>query len=150
MSECHHRGDKTPEYVNHLETLSQIPRLHCVIIYRDCRDVVSSYLKRVPIWRNQEFQAHTVEEVVERWVHAVEVMEKYRDRIHVIRYESLVQEPVQELESLGRLLQIDPGGFPAKMIQADRIGKHKNHLTDAEVSNLMKIAGPAMVRLGYV
>lgn len=86
-------GDKTPSYVFLLDEFATRSGLSCLIIYRDCRDVTSAFLERVRTKhrknsRKQTF--YTAEKVAERWVHSIETMERYRDKIHIIRYEDLV------------------------------------------------------------
>lgn len=62
----------------------------------------------------------------------------------------LIQQPERELEALGNWLGVDPSGFPKELILDDSIGKYKSGLTDEELTDVMKIAGPTMARLRYV
>jgi hypothetical protein len=149
-------GGKTPSYVFLLDESSTISGLSCLIIYRDCRDVTSAVLERVRARhrknsRKQEF--YTAEKVAERWVYSIEPMERYRDKIHIIRYEDLVQEPRRELEVLAKWLGVDSSGFSESIISNIRntdIGIYKTGLTDEELETVVKIAGPIMARLGYL
>jgi hypothetical protein len=149
-------GDKMPDYVHLLETLAPTSGLASVIIYRDCRDVISSHLKLARTsWRNQGWIQNqgTAERVAERWVEALETMERQRDRIHIVRYEDLVREPKRELAVLAEWLGVDPTGFPERSIRNVRdnnIGKYEDGLTAQELEAVMNIAGPIMARLGYV
>jgi hypothetical protein len=146
-------GDKWPDYVFQLEKLAAIDGLRIVIIYRDCRDVVSSTLiKARTDWRGRPFakQVNSPEKIAARWVRAIESMERHREQLHVIRYENLVQHPQGELEALGRWLDVDPRGFPFKIIRNTSIGKHKTKLSAEELARVIDIAGPAMRRLGYM
>lgn len=149
-------GDKMPQYVHLLDTLAPTSGLASVIIYRDCRDVTSSHLKMArTVWRDKRWiqSQDTAEKVAVHWVEAIEAMERYRDRIHIIRYEDLVREPRRELATLGEWVGVDPGGFPEtsiRSVRGDGIGKYEEGLSGQELESVMNIAGPAMARLGYV
>ena len=149
-------GDKMPQYVHMLDALAPTSGLASVIIHRDCRDVTSSHLKMArTVWRDKRWIRHqdTAEKVAALWVEAIEGMERQRDRIHVVRYEDLVREPVRELGRLAEWLGVDPAGFPSSSIQSvrdDGIGKYAKGLTVQEVEAVMTVAGPTMARLGYV
>lgn len=145
-------GDKYPNYVFMLDKLTGIDGLSCLIIYRDCRDVTSSTLRRVRTdWRNKRWATgiNSAEKVATRWVRAVELMKHYAERIKMTRYEDLIQQPELELEALGNWLGVDPSGFPKELIRDASIGNYKSGLTDEELTSVMKIAGPIMTRLGY-
>ena len=145
-------GDKYPNYVFMLDKLTEVDGLSCLIIYRDCRDVTSSTLKRVRTdWRNKSWatRINSAEKVAMQWVRAVELMEHDAGRIKMTRYEDLIQQPELELEALGNWLGVDPSGFPKELIRDASIGNYKSGLTDEEVTSVMKIAGPTMTRLGY-
>lgn len=146
-------GDKVAYYVFLLDTLAARDDLARVIIYRDCRDVTSSVLQKVLTdWRSKSWVKHwdSAEKVARQWVQAIELMERYADRLHIICYEELIQKPEQELDALGRYLGVDPAGFPIEMMHRGSIGKHIHGLTEEEMATVMDIAGPTMTRLGYL
>lgn len=149
-------GDKMPDYVHMLDSLAPASGLASVMIYRDCRDVISSHLKLARTsWRNQGWiqNQDTAEKVAKRWVDALETMERQRDRIHIVRYEDLVREPRRELAVLAEWLGVDPTGFPERSlrnVRADNIGKYQTGLSEQEMEAVMNIAGPTMARLDYV
>ncbi len=146
-------GDKYPDYVFWLDEFAKIDSLYRLIIYRDCRDVTSSTLnKAYTTWRNEPWIKHTntAEKITKRWVRSIEMMERHKDNLHIIRYEDLVQEPKRELEALGRWLGVNPAGFPEKMVRNTSIGKYKSGLSDEELATVINIAGPTMGRLGYL
>ena len=149
-------GDKMPEYVHLLDKLAPTTGLSSVMIYRDCRDVTSSHLKLARTsWRNQWWirDQDTAEKVAKLWVAALEMMERHRDKIHIIRYEDLVRGPKRELTALAEWVGVDPAGFPEGIsngVRDDGIGKHRNGLSEQELETVMNIAGPTMARLGYV
>ncbi|MGH7799594.1 MAG: sulfotransferase family protein [Thermodesulfobacteriota bacterium] len=148
-------GDKTPCYVFSLDKFVATNGLYCLIIFRDYRDVTSSTLEKVRTqWRNQPTQhIDTAEKVVKRWVQCIELMERHKDKIHIIRYEDLVREPRKELEALAKWLEVDATGFSEHVIRRisnSSIGKYKTGLTDEELKTVIEIAGPTMARLGYL
>ena len=148
-------GDKTPHYVFHLDRVAGAPGLSCLIIYRDCRDVVSSMLERVrTVWSKRSWSrsADTADKVATRWVRGIELMERHQEQIFSIRYEDLVSRPRAELERIAEWLAVDPAGFAEKQIESiatASVGKHRTGLTQEELATVMNIAGPAMGRLGY-
>ncbi len=147
-------GDKKPRYIWKLPELVQIENAAMVIIYRDCRDVVQSMLRKVEssshdkawLWARH---LDTAEKVAQNWVEAIELMEAYRGQIHIIRYEELVTNPGPVLAQLGAYLQVDPAGFDQTLIKTTSIGKHKNYLNDEQLAAIDRIAGETMKRLDY-
>lgn len=148
-------GDKMPAYVDRLDRLARTSGLISVVIYRDCRDVTSSHLKMARTrWRNEPWVRgqDTAEKIATLWVAALETMERHRDRIHIVRYEDLVQEPRRVLSTLAEWLGIDPAGFPDASIanvRGNGIGKHRHGLTEQELEAILSVAGPTMARYGY-
>lgn len=146
-------GDKYPGYVFHLDRIGEADELSRLIIYRDCRDVVSSTLKKVRTdWRNRGFDEKfdTASKVAKTWVDSTTQIERHMDKLHIIRYEDLVRDPVHELRRLGQFLQVDSAAFPVNMIRASSIGKFRRGLSKEELPQVMEIAGPAMADLGYI
>ena len=76
-------------------------------------------------------------------------MDKYKDKLHIIRYEELVTSPQKVLLNLGDLLQIDPDNFNHRIVHARSVGKYRQGLTDRELSEVIEVAGPTMIHLGY-
>ena len=77
-------GDKDPEYVFQLDALAARPELKCIVIFRDCRDVVSSTLaKATTAWKRSRFVTamNTPTKVAIRWVQAIAQQERSK---HVI------------------------------------------------------------------
>jgi len=148
-------GDKMPKYLDRLDRLAPTTELAIVVIHRDCRDVISSHLKLVRTsWGNQRWiqNQDTAEKAAMRWVHAIESMERHRERIHVIRYEHLVRDPKGILGTLAGWLGVDPEGFPDESVAGIRdngVGKYRSGLTENELEDVMRVAGPTMARLGY-
>jgi len=148
-------GDKTPHYVFLLDRVAGTPGLSCLIIYRDCRDVVSSMLERVrTVWRKRSWSrgADNAEKVATRWVRSMELIERHQEQICTVRYEDLVSRPRTELERVARWLAVDPAGFAEARIRSvatASVGKYRTGLTQEELATVLHIAGPTMARLGY-
>ena len=146
-------GDKYPDYVFMTEKFSKADGLYRVVIYRDCRDVTSSFLRKVrTTWKNLPWtnRVNTAKMIAEKWVRAIEIMEFYADKLHIIRYEDLVRQPKQTTELLSEYLGIDPLGFKVGMPKAGSISKYKEGLTKEELTDVIEIAGSTMERLGYL
>jgi hypothetical protein len=150
---AHIVGDKEPHYVFALDELGRVGGLKRLIVYRDCRDVTSSVLHNSRTkWRKKTWikDFNTAEKVAKQWVRAIEVMERNMDKIHIIRYEDLINKPDRQLNTLGSWLGVDPTGFPKEIIRDTSIGKYSTGLSDEELATVMKVAGPTMCRLGYI
>jgi hypothetical protein len=145
-------GDKYPRYVFNLRDLTKDKGLKRIIIYRDCRDVTSSFLHRVRTdWKGLDFikEASTADRIARRWVEAIETMETYRQHLHVIRYEDLVRNPAPILRGLGEYLGVESTAFPTRHIHADSVGNYRRGLSSDELESVMRVAGPTLRRLGY-
>jgi hypothetical protein len=146
-------GDKYPAYVFALSALVRQPLLKRIIIYRDARDVTSSFLNMVRTkWKGRtwvkEFQ--TPRDVARQWVRAVEIMEQNKDHLLAIRYEDLVREPRPALRKMAEYLGVDPEGFNTRRVHTESVGKSSKFLRNEEVQGILEVAGPAMERLGYL
>lgn len=148
-------GDKTPEYIFSLDELANIEGFSCLVIFRDSRDVASSTLLRVRTrWRSQGWTSSvdTAEKVAGRWMRCIDIMERNREKIHIIRYEDLVTRPGPELQRLGLWLGVDPELFPgsalSKITDAG-IGRYRAGLTEEELAAVTEITGAKMESLGY-
>jgi Sulfotransferase family len=145
-------GDKYPRYVFRLDQFAPEPDLLIVVIYRDARDVVRSAIERSKRqWRRTRFgeRLGTPASAARSWVRAIQTMERHRERAHLIRYEDLVRQPKQVVRDLGQYLGVDPAGFRFGFIKQDRVGKHKQGLSEGDLAMVNKIAGETMRRLGY-
>lgn len=146
-------GDKWPHYMFLMDKFVNVDNLYCLVIYRDCRDVTSSFLKQArTMWRQQGWvnNLNTAEKVARYWVEGIRVMERHADQLHIVRYEDLIDNPKAVFASIGDWLGVDPAGFPTHEIKRSSIGKYKRGLTDEELAVVMDIAGPTMARLGYI
>lgn len=146
-------GDKYPEYVFSLDDLARDEALSTLVIYRDCRDVTSSTLRKARTeWRRMPLfvrKLDTAEKVARRWVLAIETMERNKSRLYGVSYENLVTDSKMTLEDISRWLGVDPAGFETTPISSRSIGNYRDGLTSDELATVMEIAGPTMARLGY-
>ncbi|MCA9925400.1 MAG: sulfotransferase [Anaerolineales bacterium] len=145
-------GDKLPEYASQLHKYMSQDALSTIYIYRDCRDVTSSFLVKTRTdWRGQAWTEkwQTAGAVAQRWVQRIEVMEKWSQQMLVVRYEDLVQTPEHVLPKLGAWLNVDPEGFDKGRLRPTSVGNYKKTLTDQDVAEIMAVAGPTMARLDY-
>lgn len=145
-------GDKLPGYVFELDNLANDVNLRRLVIYRDCRDVVSSNLVQArAVWRRKSWvnEVDTAEKLARRWVAAIELMERHSEALYMIRYEELVRRPGPVLGALAEWLEVDPAGFSTQLVHANSVGKHGGGLTEEEMESVVRIAGPTMTRLGY-
>ena len=151
-------GDKLPQYMPLLPQFLAHPSVKVVIIYRDCRDVTSSFLEKVrTVWQTREWadEVNTAEKIAQNWVTQIEQMEQMAEQfapaqVHIIQYEKFVTNPQPVLADLATWLGITPTGFPLQQVRASSIGKYQQGLTEAEVTQVEAIAGPTLERLGYL
>jgi hypothetical protein len=143
-------GDKMPSYVFNLDKLAKVEKLKRIIIYRNCLDVTSSTLQIQTAWLNNSLirDTNSVESIAKQWVKAIELMEKHAEKLHIIRYENLIENREQELDLLGKFLEIDSQGFP-RIGTNKSIDKYQSNLSEQDIETVMKIAGSTMERLGY-
>jgi hypothetical protein len=150
--EANYVGDKWPQYMPLLPDLVQAD-VKVVVIYRDCRDVTSSFLEKVRTeWRTRPWAADvdTAAKIARNWVDKIDIMEQLSEQIHIIQYESLITEPEQVLAELGAWLGVDPAGFNWPRLNPASIGKHLHGLTEKELAEIWSVAEQTMARLGYV
>ena len=146
-------GDKFPPYIRKVEAFAEMDDLYRVIIYRDIRDVVQSTLIQTRTnWKRRKFSQNlnSPNKIAEKWVSAIEIMEKYADSLHIIRYEDLVTTPEPVLTKLAHYLDVDPAGFDHTIIRQTSIGKYHSALSDRQLAEIMHIAGSTMKRLGHL
>jgi hypothetical protein len=145
-------GDKLPSYALMWDRLVPLPDLLRLVIYRDCRDVTSSFLRKVRTdWKRRPWARYvdTAEKVAIRWVRAIEDLESRAQSLHIMRYEDLVADPRAILDRLAGWLEVGPGGFDPGMVSATSVGKHLQGLTKKELEDVLRVAGPTMDRLNY-
>jgi hypothetical protein len=146
-------GDKWPHYLFGMDKYVQEDNLARLVIYRDCRDVTSSFLlKARTSWKDTDWirNVDSAKKIAAKWVRGIEIMEKHADKLIILQYEALMHEPEQELQRVSKSLGVDPAGFPTDMIDPGSIGKYQQGLTAEEVETIIRVAGSTMARLGYL
>jgi hypothetical protein len=146
-------GDKWPHYLFRMDKYVQEDNLIRLVIYRDCRDVTSSFLAKArSSWENTDWihNVNSAEKIAAKWVKGIEIMETHADKLVILQYEALMREPQKELQRISEAIGLDPAGFPTGMIDPGSIGKYQKGLTSEELETVMSVAGPTMERLGYL
>ncbi len=146
-------GDKWPHYLFRMDKFAQEDNLLRLVIYRDCRDVTSSFLiKARTTWKNTDWigNVDSAEKIAAKWVRGIELMETHADKLVILQYEAMMHEPEKELRRVSEAIGVDPAGFPTDMIDPGSIGKYRKGLTSEELDTVMEVAGPTMERLGYL
>ena len=151
FSQVTYVGEKYPDYWSKLDKFSKNQKYKCIAIYRDPRDVVSSFLiKSRGVWKNYyDPSLQYASKVAERWVQCVETIERNRNNINVIRYEDFVTNPTLTIQNLGNYLNIDPQGFEYKDVHSNSIGKYMMELSKEDLNQVLIIAGSKMQSMGY-
>jgi len=145
-------GDKFPYYLFHLDEFTGIPDSRIIVIYRDCRDVVASFYARIQgDWKDKAWARNlrSIEAITERWLTAIEEMEKHRSEIFCLAYEDLVTEPEASVRKLAAYLGVDAEDFKLNLIRTSSLGKYKQSLTAEQIARIEAIAGDTLRRLGY-
>lgn len=145
-------GDKYPNYLLKMDRFSLMDGLKIVVIYRDGRDVISSFLKQTRTnWKGRRFamQYDSAEKLATRWVDAINIMEKYSTKAHIVRYENLVQHPTEEIKLLADYLGVDDVDFSVDMISNTNVGRYKTELSKQELESIDNVAGSTLARLDY-
>ena len=167
-SEAPRWGDKSPFNSFHLKPIAAVfPRAVFIHVVRDGCDVVSSLLDAelfVDVWGAGR-----------RWAQSIAAVDEFErthaDRVHEVRYEELVSEPVRVVENLCRFLTVEraPGmvdseGLAERMgdvprhahhqrvrepISTSSIGEGRRKLSASDRHSLAPLIDPTLQRLGY-
>jgi hypothetical protein len=164
-------GIKLQRRIRDIDIYARIwPNARFIHIVRDGRDLAASHLRTVPAWGFK-----TIQEAAVGWLevvtpaHAVAPAGRYLE----IRYEDLVADPRHVTKAMTDFLDLPfdgallrhadythslfncPWGHPAaqaaaRPISADRVGRYKKDLNDAQIAEFEAIAGHELERLGYL
>ena len=150
--------EKSPMYVQHIETLSKnFPSAKFIHIYRDGRDVAYSFYRR---WKRHPCLT------IYRWQQLIRMGQEQgnkigKNRYKEIRYEDLTNNPEKKLKEVCHFLGVafHPNLLKSKsrhmdsQIGTDRIiknsGKWKHYFSQKEITNLENIGGDFLQALGY-
>lgn len=145
-------GDKFPQYMFKMHQLVELQELLRLVIYRDCRDVTSSFLKKLRAdWKDQSWTRpmDTADKIARKWVEGIEIMERHAESLFVVRYEALVSDTETELRRIAEWLNVEPSGFDQKMVFGSSVGNYRRGLTAQELDDVLRVSGPTLERLGY-
>lgn len=145
-------GDKTPEYILHLETISTLfPDSRVIFIMRDGRDVGLSLMER-------SWGPNNLPTSADYWARCNEwrpIHERMKNdgMLFPVHYEDLLREPRATLERLLDWLALEEGR-DAILAQADQIrrGNHdkwRTRMSARNIERFERIAGDTLERLGY-
>lgn len=163
-------GLKLQRRIRHIEIYArQWPNARFVHIIRDGRDVAASHLHTVPAWGYK-----TIRQAAEGWLEVVSwpLSAAPTGRYLEIRYEDLVIDPTATTRAIADFLGLawnpsmlrhaqyqhslfaDPWGHPAaaaaqQPIAADRVGRYRRDLSDAQIGEFQAIASSELKRFGY-
>lgn len=147
-------------------TLERFPKLKGLYLYRDPRDHVSSWM-RTPLFMHTPFQ------IIKKWNtnqdKCLELINKYPNNIHKVKYEELITEPEKIMSRLLSFLELDmdtncfsttPLNKESKRnefwknlsepILANNKRKYKNNLSDHDLLIVESLAKKHMESLGYI
>jgi hypothetical protein len=155
-------AERTPEHVTCLDLIGEIyPDAHVVHIVRDGRDVVRSLLSQD--WADAP---QSIEAAAEEWRWCVDAAEDARASLRLyrtIRYEEMLADPLGQVTELyGWLgLSTTPTIVEGALLEAEvpfnvdagapvvAAGKWRESFTTDDLETFMRVAGPALDRLGY-
>jgi len=145
-------GDKHPDYIFWMEKLSSIPGLTCLVMLRDPRDVISSSIRAYQDKWNKWWPDKMIDpgQVALRWKKIVAVIDRCADKIHLINYEHLIDDPAHTAVKLGGLLDLDPRKFRVSLVKPGSIGKYRQMLSPAVEEQILDLVAPEMRRFGYL
>lgn len=76
------------------------------------------------------------------------------DRVLMLRYERVVDSPLEEFERIFSFCDLsfpqDVADTISRLVTARNIGKHRNQLSEREISQLLDTIGPTMRNHGYL
>jgi hypothetical protein len=152
--ECLVIGDKRPSSMRTFHRICSLEGISVVVIYRDCRDVVSSAIKKVAREKLPGAYARGLDRpdvVAKNWVEAMRTLERYGDRenVHAVRYEDLVSCDEETICQLGEFLNLDPAGFRKDALHSSSVGKHLTGLSPVELPQVLEVASGALTDWGY-
>lgn len=150
-------GDKTPEYICHLDNIGQLlPDAQYIHLIRDGRDVALSHFGRH--WGPKNIVSGALE-----WRTQVGWVREFAsklpgDQFHEIRYEDLLSQPAQALAELVEFLRVgNPDGRLVEQltsrvvadVRSDNYDKWRKKMTPGQVRQFDAIAGGTLAQYGY-
>lgn len=171
-------GDKNNYYIDHLDLLNQIyPDAKYLIIVRDCRDVVCSYLNVNSLATDSKYKPkfpETIKEMSLDWLNKNTEILRFLDSINssnyaLIRYEDLLIQPKKELQKCTEILglefedqmlyyyknNMEPSALldwkkkTNEQIDKSNTKKYLEQLSVKEINEIMAVSGELMNKFGY-
>lgn len=171
-------GDKNNYYIDHLDLLNTIyPDGKYLIIVRDCRDVVCSYLDVNSLATNSKYKPKfpkTIEEMSLDWLNKNTEILRFLDSINssnyaLIRYEDLLVRPKEEVQKCTKILglefedgmleyyknNMEPSALldwkkkTNEQIDKNNTQKYIEQLSKIEIDAIMTVSGFLMDKFGY-
>ena len=121
-----------------------------VIMYQDCRDVVSSTLERVRAdWYGMRSPNgwDPLRKVAHAGSGAIESMERHRESLQPFGTSTSWRDLLGELERLAEWLRIDSWLFLFKLIRDSSSGSTRRRCAPKNWTTVIDVAGPTMRRL---
>lgn len=172
-------GDKNNYYIDYLSELNTIcPEAKYLIIVRDCRDVVCSYLKVNELDSNSQYKPNFPSEIKDislQWRDNNTKILNFTDKLDpshfvIIRYEDLLSKPEKTLKSCTALLGLDfdesmlnyykkqsePTEFldwkkkTNQKIDKNNTGAYKKQLSNSQSEEIVHNVKDLMNKFGYV
>ncbi|MBD3318135.1 MAG: hypothetical protein GF344_20320 [Chitinivibrionales bacterium] len=128
--------------------LELLPEAKIVHIYRDPRDVVSSYCNQIWMPSDPVQSARVLRDLIKRW-------EEIKRRIpsktyHEISLETLVEQPKDTLQGICDFYEIPWNDALMEInLSKSNTGRWKAHFSSEEAREVERILGDDIVRLGY-
>lgn len=155
-------AEKTPHNVTEFGTLARLfPNAKFVHIVRDGRAVAASLLKQNWIdmtapEAGRVWYCRDVSGAARYWRHILEIAEKEAESIpasnyHVLKYEDLVSNPQQILQSLFEFLgeSWEPQVLAKNPIKGGALDRWRSELSPEQLNEFAAIAGERMSTMGY-
>ena len=144
-----HWADATPYNVLHADRLLEMfPTARIIHVYRDPRDVLSSYLTKTWGGNDALIVAERIACVYERWFAVRERLPPHSFR--EIALEQFVAAPAQNMHSLLEFVGVKPYELPYAMVSTQKANCARWVRDDAVASpKISECLQPIITRLGY-
>ena len=153
LSDMHARSDgkphciiKTPAVMNAPALIfGALPAIKFIHIFRDGRDVWCSI-------RNYSWGPGNLIEAARWWVQHMRLADELRkilpDRLLEIQYETLLDQPQEELDRAINFLELEPESISHPLVRSS-VHRHRGELSREEVAKFNEIAGDVLRQRGY-
>lgn len=142
-------GDKWPRYIYDIEGMTAIEDCKRVVMYRDVHDVVPSYIKKF-LKGTDPYDVDAAREAAQNWNLAMQGIKTHHDKMHLVRYEALLQSPTETMQALADYLEIDVNKFDTDILFDSNSGKYKSKLSDEQIEAIRGVASDMIDEWGYM